>query len=602
MKFLVSIVAVIVVVLASFFAWFMLSGNSSPQAGTDGKVLRAAVTSKIKGLDPASIGDVTSTGIGSNMYEALYDYHYLRRPYELQPNLAAAMPDISDDGLVYTIRLRDDVYFAPDECFGENAPKRQLVADDFIYSWKRLADIKTLSPNWSYLAGLIEGLDDFRAYTQGVGSGESVDYSRPVEGLVALDDFTLKITLTKPAPTFNFILAHLPTAVVAREAVEYYGEEIINHPVGTGPFMVESWQRGSKIVLVRNPHFRELLYPSDGEAGDEAAGLLKSAGKRMPFIDRAEISIIEEDQPYWLQFDNAQSDYAGIPKDNFGQVVSGSNARELSEAYAARKIKLDVYEDPGTFWYGFNMDRPEIANNLPLRQAMNLGFDRKKFLELFLNGRGMPARGILPEMMQPEGVPELNSPYTVYDREAAKAKIQEAKAVAGGTLPKIVFTIGGTDSTMRQMGQFIKRLYTDIGMDFDVEYVDWPTLQEKVNQGDVQAYGMGWIGDYPDGKNFMQLFYGPNRSPGPNGMNYRNERFDELYQKLIVTPVSPERDRLVRELEQIVIDDLPCVLTTHRRVYRLSHPWVLNYKPHVFGYGLMRYYDIDTQQRENAKR
>ncbi len=572
------------------------SENGSGSAADRGPLVTYSATSaKVRGMDPMDIGDTTSSGVASGIYDCLYQYHYLKRPYELIPSLAAAMPEVSEDGLTYTIKLRGDAYFQDDECFKASGGKgRKLVAEDLIYSWKRIANIKNISKNWWIFDGRIKGFDEFREYTKAVKDKKDVDYDRPVEGLEAVDDLTLRITLTKPWPQVVFMLAHLPTAAVPREALAHYGDEFLNHPVGTGPYRLKDWRRGSKIILERNPTYREELYPSEGEPGDEEAGLLADAGKRLPLIDQIDISIIEEDLPLWLKFLAGDLDISGIPKDNFDTAITPS--RELTPEFREKGIVLKVYEEAATYWYGFNMEDPVVGKNQPLRQAMNLAIDRDEFLTLFLNNRGVPARGVLPPMIAGYDK-DINSPYTVYDPELAKKKVKEAEAVHGGPLPVITLTMGSTDSTARQLGQWFARSYERVGITLEVEYMDWPTAQEKVKTKSAQMYAMGWVADIPDAENFMQLFYGPNGSPGPNNMNYKNPKADALYQKLSVMEDSPERHELIREMQQIVVDDLPCVFTLHRVAFILRYDWMKNYKPHVFGYGLGKYRNLDAELR-----
>lgn len=571
-----------------------------PSSSPEGLVVRySTLSSKIRGLDPMDIGDTTSSAIGGNIFDCLYQYHYLKRPYQLIPNLAAAMPTVSEDSLTYTIPIRDDVVFFDDECFKATSGKgRGLTAADFIYAWKRIANIKNVSKNWWIFDGRIVGFDEFREYTKTIKDKADVDYSKPVEGLVALNDHLLQIKLKKPWPQLQFMLAHLPTAPVPHEAVNHYGEEILNHPVGTGPFILEDWKRGSKIILSRNPTFRDERYPSEGEPGDKEAGLLTDAGKRLPLIDRAEFLVIQEDQPRWLKFMAGDLDVAGIPKDSFDKVINTN--RQLTPEMLAKGIILTKYQTPLTLWYGINMEDPILGTNLPLRRAMNLALNRKEYIKLFANDRAIPARGILPAMFG-DFNPELVSPYINYDPQKAKQLLVKAQRIHGGPLPTITMTMGGTDSTARQIGQYLTRTYKAVGLDFQVEYMDWPTSQDKVKNKSAQIYAMGWYADYPDSENFLLLFYGPNGSPGPNNMNYKNAEFDELFEQMGTMPSSPERKALVQKMEQMVIEDLPCILTSHPIAFALHYNWALNRKPHVFGEGHLKYGNIDVERRHKAK-
>ena len=220
----------------------------------------------MRGLDPGDIGDTTSSTVASQIFDCLYQYHYLKRPYELIPSLAEDMPQISDDGLTYTIKIKKGIRFADDACFADGKG-RELKADDFIYAWKRIANIKYLSKNWWIFDGKIVGLNEFREYTKTCATAADVDYGRAVEGLQTPDDHTIVIKLKKPWPQITYLLAHLPTAPIAKEAVDKYGKDIVSHPVGTGAFVLKIWRRGSYIELEKNPGFRDEYYPSEGRTG-----------------------------------------------------------------------------------------------------------------------------------------------------------------------------------------------------------------------------------------------------------------------------------------------------------------------------------------------
>jgi len=572
--------------------------RNNPIADSNEQVLYGSLAAKVRGLDPGDIGDTTSSMVASQIFECLYQYHYLKRPYEIIPQLAKGMPKVSENGLEYTIKIKEGVRFHDDRCF-ENGEGRELVAQDFVYSWKRIANIKYLSKNWWIFNNKIIGLDEFREYTKTCQSRQEVDYSRPVEGLRAIDDHTLLIKLKRPWPQIKYMLAHLPTAPVPREAVEHYGRDIINHPVGTGPFRLKYWHRGSYIELVRNPDFRLERYPRQGEASDKDKGLLADAGKRLPLVDRVLLMVVKEDPPRWFLFMQGKMDVSGIPKDNFQEAVDQRGG--LTDELEKRNIHLLKFRDPSTYWIGFNMEDPVLGDNKPLRKAISSAVDRRKYIELFTNNRGEVAYGFIPPLMSSYDPNISQYAETDYNVDRAKRLIKEATEVHGGPLPELTLSMPGTGAVYRQRGQFLARCFTDVGLDVSIDYMDWPTFQDRVKNRSTQMFSLGWIADYPDAENFLQLFYSKNASPGPNNFNYDNPEFDRIYEKIRTMSQSPERRKLYRKAERIVVEDCPAVFLLHGVAFVLHHDWLYNYKPHAFGYGLNKYRRIDTDQRRRYK-
>lgn len=284
-------------------ALLVIGGCDGSPSGRDANeaVIYAIMPTKIQGFDPGYTSGIYSAEVASEVFECLYQYHYLKRPYEVIPQLAEGMPQVSEDRLTYAIKIKKGVYFADDKCFA-GGKGRELKASDFVFAWKRVANIKYLSPNWWVFDDKIVGLDEFREYTKDFKSQFDVDYSRVVEGLQTPDDYTLVIKLKKAWPQIIYILAFPPTAPIAREAVDFYGKNVINHPVGTGPFKLKTWNKGSYIELVRNPNFREEFYPSEGEENEAEKQLLADAGKRLPLADKIVWMIMEEEQPHTFIF------------------------------------------------------------------------------------------------------------------------------------------------------------------------------------------------------------------------------------------------------------------------------------------------------------
>ncbi|MFN5995341.1 MAG: ABC transporter substrate-binding protein, partial [Betaproteobacteria bacterium] len=293
------------------------------------KVLKYAFETAETGFDPAQTSDWYSSYVFSNIFDTPLTYDYLARPVKLKPNVLEAMPDVSPDGLIYTLKFRKGIFFADDAAF--NGQRRELVAADLAYSMKRLFDPKTRSPNLSYLDGKIAGMEKVRQRQRDSGV---FDYDLPVEGFELVDRYTLRIKLVAPDYNFLYILAYNGAcAIVAREAVEKYATDIMAHPVGTGPYKLASWKRSSKTVLVANPGYREEFWEAEPNA-DDAKGqeiAKKMRGKRLPMVGRIEFYVIEETQPRWLSFRNMQHDYIDRVHPDF-----------INQAYPNNKLAKDL--------------------------------------------------------------------------------------------------------------------------------------------------------------------------------------------------------------------------------------------------------------------
>jgi len=562
-------------------------------------VLQHALAARLTGLDSGNERNVTALTIKSQIFEPLYQYHYLKRPYQLVPLLAEAMPEISEDKLTYIIKIKKGVYFQDDECF-PNGKGREVKAQDFVFAIKRIANIKNLSQNWSILDDRIVGLDEFREYTKTCKSRKDVDYSREIEGLQTPDDYTLVIKLKRPWPQIlTYAFSDTATAPVAKEAVDYYGKDIISHPVGTGPFKLKKWHRRSYIELVRNPTFRGEAYPSEGEPGDAEAGYLDDAGKTMPFADKVVWTIIEESQPRWFLFLQGKLDSSGIPKDNWNDVVTENN--NLAPQMKRFNLHLKAFADPTTFFLGFNMQDPILGKNKPLRQAISYAINRGKFIDLFRNGRDIVAHGIIPPLLLSYNPKIKEKGYACYDPDKSRRLLKDAEEIYGGKLPTLKIGIPGTDTFFRQFGQFFKRHLDAVGIDVEIEYMDGPTYWEKLHTRSLQMFASGMGATLPDSQDLLQSFYSKYWAPGSNSFNYSNPEFDKLYEKIAIMFDSPERCRLYQEMEIIVLEDCPAVFLNHRIAYALHHDWYKNFKPNVFTQGLSKYRRIDMKKRAAYK-
>jgi ABC-type transport system substrate-binding protein len=540
----------------------------------------------------------------SRIYEGLLQYDYLARPYKVIPMLAEKMPHISDDGLVYTFTIRQGIYFQDDPCF-PGGKGRELVASDFVYSYKRVADIKKASSGfWAF--NRIKGIQEFRDASAG---DAPTDYDAVVEGLRAPDRYTFRIELSEPFPQFLNVLTMHYAFVVPREAVEYHGTDFVNHPVGTGPYRLVKWRRNSRIEFERNPKWAETgrveTYPSTGSEEQRARGLLRDAGKPVPMIDRVVQFVVDDQSTAWMMFLSGQLDASGISRDNWDAVITGD--LELDETLAKRDIRLVSSPAIDIRYLSFNMDDPVVGasrdpeTNLrhkKLRQALSCAYDFER-MNKFLNYRLYPANGPIPKPLA--GRPEEPSPYS-FNIEKAKQLLVEAGYPGGidretGRRLELTVEVGSASGDIRQMMELIADMYQQIDVVLNFSYNTWPAFIEKLNRRQAQMFGLAWMADYPDAENFLQLFYSRNESPGPNHSNYRNPEFDRLYEEIRIMQDSPERTAKYEQMARIVIEDSPWIFEYQSMSFALVHGWMENYEPHDFPYGMGIYRNINLEKR-----
>ncbi len=570
-------------------------GGPGLDAGTrDGEKVLYAPTASIRSLDPARVGDVTSVQAVAMVYETLYEYHYLKRPYTVRPLLAAAMPEVSEDGRVVTIPIRRGVYYQDDPCFTATGGKgREVVAEDFIHAIRRVADARIQSPGFWAFRGRIVGLDAWREQSQ---SEAGPDYDAPIEGLAAPDPHTLVITLTEPYPQLLHILALHYAVAIPREATEAYGDALGQHPVGTGPFILHDWIRNYRIEFVRNPTWartgRIETYPAEGEPGDAEAGLLAAAGQPIPFLDRVVQFQVGDASTAWLMFMRGQFATSDIGRDRFDLVVGPDRA--LNPELAVRGIELRQAPTLTMSYLGFNMTDPVVGPNRPLRQALAHAFDGEIWVR-FHNGRLLIPNGPIPEGVA--GHASGPPPYP-YDLDRARDLLEEAGFPGGidpatGRRLELTLEIGGEESAeIRQTVDLLASFWAPLGVVLRPSYNARPAFWEKMARGQFQIVRLSWVADYPDAQNFLQLFYGPNATAGPNRARFTDPEYDALYEEMRGLADGPARDALIRRMVSIVNRESPWIYAGQPVSYVLSYPWLLHHKPHAFPYGMRKVLDV----------
>jgi oligopeptide transport system substrate-binding protein len=558
----------------------------SAATGPDAVPTLRLTTARIRGFDPAHADDQAAVLATGRIYEGLLQYSYWERPYRVEPLLAAAWPDISKDGRIWRITLRKGICFSDDPCFAATGGKgRELVAQDVVYSILRIADMKVGSGGYWVFRGKIAGLDEFREASKGE---TPTDYGREVAGLRVTGRYELEIRLTAPYPQLPWVLAMPYAFVVPREAVDYYGSEFVNHPVGTGPYVLADARQNYRYEYRANPKWaatgRTELMPANAPTPD--------AGQRLPRVQRIVDAVVGDPSTAWLMFLSGKLDLVDVSREQYDSIITPE--KELRSELVAQGIVLSKSPQMQISYTAFNMDDPVVGPNRKLRQALACAFDSDAWME-FQNGRMVKPNGPVPPGVA--GHTDAKPPYGFNleraQRLLAEAGYPEGKDPATGRRLQLVLEIGSADNPeARQSAELIASFMERIGVVLEPRYNNWPAFLQKIERRQAQMFNVTWLGDYPDAQNFLQLFASENVSPGPNRANYHSEEFDRLYRAMIALPESPEREALCREATAVVMEDCPWILTAYPMAFAVHHARLRNYQRHDFGWGMEKYWGV----------
>ncbi len=580
----------------------MVAGGNIAHAADSRKVLRVAIVSAETGFDPQATGDLYSTYVNRVIFEPPYTYDYLARPYRIVPNTAAAMPDISADGLTWTIRIKPGIYFTPDPAF--NGRKRELTAADYAYALKRVIDPRMRSPNLQQFDGKFEGAD---AFVQKAKADGKFDYDSPMPGLQALDRYTLRIKLT--APSYD-MLADLTTdtaGAVAREVIEAYGDGngwAMDHPVGTGPYVLKEWRRGQKMVLEANADYRDVRYPEAGDAGD-ARIAAKLKGRKLPFIGRVEVYVIEEGNPRLLAFEKGDLDYTTIPSELTPKVLDSGN--KLNARYAKANVVLGRGIQPSISYTYFNMDDPVVGGygkeHIALRRAISMAYNTDDDIRIMRKGQAQPATQPVPP-----GVtgyePSFNG-HASYDPAGARALLDKFGYVdrdgdGWRELPDgkpLVLRMSSTiGSFERQSDELWQRSLNAVGIKVEFVKQKFPDMVKMARAGNLQIWSLANTNTTTEGYGFYGLLYGPNAGLS-NLARFNLPEFNKLYDESRRLPDSPARTKIFREMSSLVTAYAPWMINVYRIENVVVYPWVLGYKYNALNQHPWQYYDIDLSRK-----
>jgi ABC-type transport system substrate-binding protein len=565
------------------------------------KVLHIAFLSAETNFDPTYVSDLYSNSVTMEIFEAPLTYDFLARPMKLKPQVAESMPEVSADGLTYTIRLRKGVYFSDDPAF--EGRKRELTAADIEFAIKRLIDPKNASPNLWLIEDRIKGVRDLAKRSK---KEDRFDYDARVPGVEVVDRYTLRITLEKRDYNFLYVLAMPQLGAQAREVVEKYGADIGAHPVGTGPFRLAHWRRASKIVLERNPNYREVYYDEEPPADNPVLQRLaqENKGKRLPIVDRVEIAILEESQPRWLAFLNKETDWVNPPGEFRNMALPNG---KLAPWLQSRGVKYFPTVEPDLVYMYYNMKDPVFGGYTPdkvaLRRALTLAYNIDEDINLIRSGGAVAAEGILPP-----GTIGYDPHFTVgkrYDPAKAKALLDMFGYVdrdgdgwrdRPDGAPLVFEYTTEPSSTNRLFSELWKKDLEAVGIRVTISVAKWAENRKKSKLGKLQSWFLGWTADYPEGENFYQLLYGPNCGSSNDGC-FQLPEYDAVYEKAVNLPPGPERTALYGKLAKIVAAYAPWLPTVHRKRDQLVQPWVLGWTRNPYLLEGLRYADIDLARR-----
>lgn len=572
------------------FILLFVSISCTRQLNNQDKTLYVALQSQVRSLDPIRASDLYTQQAVSAVYEPVLSFNYFHRPLELEPLLLEAMPTINSHGTIYELHLKKDIFFHYDPCFG-NAPPRSVNVDDIIYSWKRLADPRNKSDNFSLFENKIIGLDEWR---KKIEVGESVGNER-IKGLEKVDPWTLRIYLRQPDFQFLYSLAHPATSIVPHEAVEFYKDNIGNHPVGTGAFVFKEWIHASSLTFLKNNNYKHLTF-SSRFCNDRTNQEENSA---LPFIDQLVFYEISEDQPRWLMLLKGDLDYSHLSKDFFDEVVDSKNL-QLNSIYQLKPISLIPVSNPDIAYISFNTE-DTILKNKKLRQAMSLAYDRETANRLLYFNMATIAHGVIPPDIDGHESSSL-SEYQQYNLEKAKKILNDLGFPNGNGLPSFNYELAATNSTDRQTAEYFKMQMEKIGIKINIISNTFPQLITKVKRKQAQIFSLAWNGDYPDAENFLQLFYSKNISPGSNNSNFKDATFDQLFEQAKKLPPSAARTGLYKKMNLLVANDVPWLLLVHRKRFLLKYDWLSHFDYNIMIHNRFKYFKIDAQKRAAIKR
>jgi oligopeptide transport system substrate-binding protein len=545
-----------------YLGWTKLKFNSGNPS-----LLSLSLDNAFDSFDPAKAYSDDSLIVASQVLEPLYQYHYLKRPYEIQPLVAEALPLFEEKDTVLRIKLKKKIFYHEHPSF--KGKPRYLKADDFVVQFKRLAMKSLKSPGKSLFSGLILGFDEY-------GDKIHEDWKKikttPLEGVVAVDDSTLIIRMSRAEPNMIYYLALNFAVPVPWEIVEYEENKLDKVLVGTGPYEY-SGLKDNYFGMKKFANYRQDFYPTSGDRYANVEKLLDSSKEKIPFIDEVRFYVTSQEEERWAMFLKRDIDLLTVPKTFIPKLYDSHG--ELSAELKSKEIKLKHFPILANRWLSFNMKHPLVGKNDFLRRAIAYAIDYSKYVQVLSQNTNLRANSILVPGIS--GYLPAKDFRFKYDPALAKEYLNQAGFDKPEKMPTIVYSTRGNQSIHLMEAEFIKQHLEAIGLKVEIEVLSFPDFIRKGRAGELMFFTDNWLFDYPDGENILQLLVSRN-FPGINKSAYSNPRVDELYDELKQTTNLDQRDRIIHQMEEIVFNDLPWIPLMYESSFVLQYPEIKNFR------------------------
>ncbi len=530
---------------------------------------KVVIYDPVKSFDPAvAFNDDSLLVIGQSL-ETLYQYHYLKRPFEAIPLLAKSLPEISEDGKRYTIRLKEGIYYHNHK---KLLPKdRTVEAQDFVWQIKRLAFLPVKSNGAWLFKGKIKGFNEF---SQTVGQDYEKFLSTDLVGVKAIDKYTLQIDLKRPEPNLIYFLAMTFCAPTPIELIKKLDNNLRNELIGSGAFYLDE-VKDNGYVMKRFKRFHEEYYPSSGDRYANTQDLLRASKKRLPFLDQVTFRILKDENVAWEEFREGRVDFINLPKKYLSDISNSSS--KIMQELNDQEVKLKHFSKQTTRWLGFNMNDSVVGSNKNLRLAIAHAINTADYVKVVTNNTNLKANSIYNPSI-PGYRPDHTLKYS-FDLSKAKKYLQQA-----GYKPEeltITYSTRGKLQIHTEEANFFKKSLAAIGINLKIERLDFSEFLRRGRSGKLQFWTDNWIYDYPDAENLLQLLITRNH-PGINKSGFSNIRVDDLYQRLSQTLDKDERYEIMEKIENIVEAELPWIMLMYESTYMAQNNEIKNFRKSSF--------------------